>query len=136
MTTKIRLYFSDKIQSELISYLTREQSHYVKDVMRLKTGDSFSAFNSQGEWNAIVESYEKDGARIWSWFKPKMSKCDFTESTRYTTLYFQALGDGAGGLRRKSVVKNEVRKHEHVCFECFSCVVSLGNVIFRSASTS
>ena len=64
MTTKIRLYFSDKIQSELISYLTREQSHYVKDVMRLKTGDSFSAFNSQGEWNAIIESYEKDGARI------------------------------------------------------------------------
>jgi 16S rRNA (uracil1498-N3)-methyltransferase len=64
MTTKIRLYFSDKIQSELLSYLTREQSHYVKDVMRLKTGDSFSAFNSQGEWNAIIESYEKDGARI------------------------------------------------------------------------
>ena len=64
MTTKIRLYFSDKIQSELISYLTREQSHYVKDVMRLKTGDSFSVFNDQGEWNAIIESYEKDGARI------------------------------------------------------------------------
>ena len=64
MTTKIRLYFSDKIQSELISYLTREQSHYVKDVMRLKTGDSFSVFNDQGEWNAIIENYEKDGARI------------------------------------------------------------------------
>ena len=64
MTTKIRLYFSDKIQSELISYLTREQSHYVKDVMRLKTGDSFSVFNDQGEWNAIIESYEKDGALI------------------------------------------------------------------------
>ncbi len=64
MTTKIRLYFSDKIQSELISYLTREQSHYVKDVMRLKIGDSFSVFNDQGEWNAIIENYEKDGARI------------------------------------------------------------------------
>ena len=64
MTTKIRLYFSDKIQSELISYLTREQSHYVKDVMRLKKGDSFSVFNDQGEWNAIIENYEKDGARI------------------------------------------------------------------------
>ena len=64
MTTKIRLYFSDKIQSEIISYLTREQSHYVKDVMRLKTGDSFSVFNDQGEWNAIIENYEKDGAQI------------------------------------------------------------------------
>ena len=49
---------------------------------------------------------------------------------------FQALGDGVGGLRRKSVVKNEVRKHENVCFERFSCVLSLGNVIFGSASTS
>jgi 16S rRNA (uracil1498-N3)-methyltransferase len=64
MTTKIRLYFSDKIQSELISYLTGEQSHYVKNVMRLKIGDSFSVFNEQGEWNAIIENYEKDGARI------------------------------------------------------------------------
>jgi len=64
MTTKIRLYFSNKIQSELISYLTREQSHYVKNVMRLKTGDSFSVFNDRGEWNAIIENYEKDGARM------------------------------------------------------------------------
>jgi 16S rRNA (uracil1498-N3)-methyltransferase len=32
--------------------------------MRLKTGDSFSVFNDQGEWNAIIENYEKDGARI------------------------------------------------------------------------
>ena len=54
----------------------------------------------------------------------------------YTTLSFQALGDGVRGLRRKSVVKNEVRKHENVCFERFSCVLSLGNVIFRSGSTS
>ena len=39
MAFKIRLYFSDKIQSDLVSHLTQEQSHYVKDVMRLKKGD-------------------------------------------------------------------------------------------------
>ena len=50
MASKIRLYFSDKIQSELISHLTKEQSHYVKDVIRLKVGDLFSIFNTQGEW--------------------------------------------------------------------------------------
>jgi len=38
MTLKIRLYFSDKIQSDLVSHLTKEQSHYVKDVMRLEKG--------------------------------------------------------------------------------------------------
>ena len=34
MNKKIRLYFSDKIQSDLVSQLTKEQSHYLKDVMR------------------------------------------------------------------------------------------------------
>jgi 16S rRNA (uracil1498-N3)-methyltransferase len=64
MTLKIRLYFSNKIQSDLVAHLTQEQSHYVKDVMRLKKGDYLSVFNAQGEWSAIIENYEKEGARI------------------------------------------------------------------------
>jgi len=64
MTLKIRLYFSKKIQSDLVSHLTTEQSHYVKDVMRLKKGDYLSVFNTQGEWSAIIENYEKEGAKI------------------------------------------------------------------------
>jgi len=64
MSSKIRLYFSDKIKSELVSHITKDQTHYVKDVMRLKIGDSLSVFNSLGEWSAAIESYEKDGARI------------------------------------------------------------------------
>ena len=58
MSSKIRLYFSNKIQSELTSHLTKDQSHYVKDVMRLKVGDLLSIFNDQGEWNAKIENYE------------------------------------------------------------------------------
>jgi len=64
MPSKTRLYYPDKIRSDLASHLTKDQSHYAKDVMRLKIGDSLSIFNSQGEWNAIIESYEKEGARI------------------------------------------------------------------------
>ena len=64
MTTKVRLYFSNKIQSDLVSHLTPEQSHYVKDVMRLKKGDYLSVFNEKGEWNASIEDYEKEGVRI------------------------------------------------------------------------
>jgi len=64
MTLKIRIYFSNKIQSDLVAHLTQEQSHYVKDVMRLKKGDYLSVFNAQGEWSAIIENYEKEGARI------------------------------------------------------------------------
>ena len=64
MNTKIRLYFSDKIESDLVAHLKKEQSHYLKDVMRLNIGDSFSIFNTQGEWNANIQSYEKEGAKI------------------------------------------------------------------------
>ena len=64
MNKKIRLYFSDKIQSNLVVHLKKEQSHYLKDVMRLKAGDIFSVFNSQGEWKARVVNYEKQSAKI------------------------------------------------------------------------
>ena len=64
MNKKIRLYFSDKIQSDLVAHLKKEQSHYLKDVMRLNIGDSFSIFNTQGEWNANIQSFEKEGVKI------------------------------------------------------------------------
>ena len=64
MSSTIRLYFPDKIQSDLSSHLTREQTHYVKDVMRLKIGDKISIFNTFGEWNAFIESYDKNIAKI------------------------------------------------------------------------
>ena len=64
MNKKIRLYFSDKIQSDLVAHLQKEQSHYLKDVMRLKEGDTFSVFNSEGEWSACVQNYEKKSTKI------------------------------------------------------------------------
>lgn len=64
MSSKIRLYFSSIIKSELVSHLTREQSYYIKSVMRLNPGDILSIFNSQGEWNAKIENYQKKIANI------------------------------------------------------------------------
>ena len=64
MSATIRLYFPDKIQSDLSPHLSKEQTHYLKDVMRLKIGDKLSIFNSQGEWNSVIESYEKSGVKI------------------------------------------------------------------------
>ena len=64
MSSRIRLYFPAKIQSDLSSHLTKEQTHYVKDVMRLKIGNKLSIFNIQGEWETILESYETSGAKI------------------------------------------------------------------------
>ena len=64
MNKKIRLYFSDKIQSDLVAHLQKEQSHYLKDVMRLKVGGAFSVFNSEGEWSACIQNYEKKSTKI------------------------------------------------------------------------
>jgi len=64
MSSRIRLYFPGKIQSNFSSHLTNEQTHYVKDVMRLKIGNKLSIFNNQGEWSAIIKSYEKNGTKI------------------------------------------------------------------------
>ena len=64
MNKKIRLYFSGKIQSDLVAHLQKEQSHYLKDVMRLTEGSTFSVFNNQGEWNACVQNYEKKSTKI------------------------------------------------------------------------
>ena len=64
MSSTIRLYLPDKIQSNLSSHLPKEQTHYVKNVMRLKIGDKLSIFNTLGEWNVVIESYEKKGAKI------------------------------------------------------------------------
>ena len=64
MNKKIRLYFSEKIQSDLVAYLSKDQSHYLKDVMRLKMMDTFAVFNSQGEWKASIQNFEKQAVKI------------------------------------------------------------------------
>ena len=78
MISKIRLYFSGKIQSDLISHLTKEQFHYVKNVMRLKVGDVLSIFNAQGEWDARIEDYKKNIVSIKILKKVKNIKKEIT----------------------------------------------------------
>ncbi len=44
----------------MLSNLSNEQSHYIKNVMRLKIGDTISLFNSSnGEWSAKIVNYNK-----------------------------------------------------------------------------
>ena len=64
MNKKIRIYFPDKIKSDLAAHLPRDQFHYLKDVMRLKMGDTLSVFNNQGEWKASIQNYEKQTVKI------------------------------------------------------------------------
>ena len=65
MTSKARLFYSDKLKTGLISRLSEKQSHYTKNVMRLKPGDKISLFNSHdGEWDAKILDQWKNFYRI------------------------------------------------------------------------
>ena len=61
MASKARLFFPNELKSGFISQLPKNQSHYVKNVMRLQIGDKISLFNKDdGEWDASIISNEKD----------------------------------------------------------------------------
>tara|TARA_Y100001970_G_scaffold198293_1_gene241245 strand:- start:635 stop:1354 length:720 start_codon:yes stop_codon:yes gene_type:complete len=60
MESKIRLYFSEKLTPGMTSNLTESQSHYIKNVMRIKKGERISLFNSEnGEWSAVILNHGK-----------------------------------------------------------------------------
>jgi len=65
MPSKIRLYFSKELKANLLSNLSNEQSHYIKNVMRLKPGDIISLFNTtNGEWSAKIVNHNKENTEI------------------------------------------------------------------------
>ena len=65
MPSKIRLYFSKDLKANLISNLSNEQSHYIKNVMRLRPGDKISLFNStNGEWDAKILNHDKENTEF------------------------------------------------------------------------
>ena len=65
MPSKIRLYFSKELKANLLSNLSNEQSHYIKNVMRLKPGDTISLFNAtNGEWDVKIINYNKENAEF------------------------------------------------------------------------
>ena len=60
MTSKARLFFFKELKNGLISKLSETQSHYIKNVMRLKPGEKISLFNStNGEWDASILTHGK-----------------------------------------------------------------------------
>ena len=66
MASKARLFYTDKLKTGTISRLSEKQSHYTKNVMRLKAGDKISLFNSQdGEWDIRI----LDQGKIFTEFK-------------------------------------------------------------------
>ena len=57
--SNIRLYFSKSLSNNLTDTLDKSQSHYVNKVMRVKENETFSLFNSSGEWEAKILNISK-----------------------------------------------------------------------------
>ena len=58
--SNIRLFFSESLSINLIGKLDKSQSHYVNKVMRIKVNETFSLFNSSGEWEAKIKNISKN----------------------------------------------------------------------------
>ena len=50
----IRLYYPNSIVENTIGLLSKEQMHYVVNVMRLKRGSEINFFNKEGEWKSEI----------------------------------------------------------------------------------
>jgi len=57
--SNIRLFFPKSLSLNLTSKLDKPQSHYISKVMRIKSNEVFSLFNSSGEWEAKIKEISK-----------------------------------------------------------------------------
>ena len=62
--SNIRLYYPDGIVENTTSLLSKEHTHYVVNVMRLKRGSNINCFNKEGEWVSEVVFLEKDRVEV------------------------------------------------------------------------
>ncbi len=60
----IRLYYPNSIVENTTELLSKEHTHYVTNVMRLKRGSNINFFNEEGEWNSEIVFLEKDRVEV------------------------------------------------------------------------
>ena len=62
--SNIRLYYPNSIVEYTTSLLSKEHTHYVANVMRLKRGSNINFFNKGGEWVSEIVFLEKDRIEV------------------------------------------------------------------------
>ena len=60
----IRLYHPDSIVENSTNLLSKEHTHYVTNVMRLKRGSTINFFNNEGEWESEIVFLDKDRVEV------------------------------------------------------------------------
>ena len=62
--SNIRLYHPNSIVENTTSLLSKEHTHYVANVMRLKRGSNINFFNKEGEWLSEIIFLEKNRVEV------------------------------------------------------------------------
>ena len=62
--SNLRLFNPDNIIENTTGLLSKEHSHYVVNVMRLKRGSNLNFFNKKGEWLSEIISIERDKVEV------------------------------------------------------------------------
>ena len=60
----IRLYYPNSIAENNTSLLTKDHTHYIVNVMRLKRGSEINFFNKEGEWRSEIIFLDKDRVEV------------------------------------------------------------------------
>ena len=60
----IRLYYPNSIVENSTSLLSKEHTHYVANVMRLRRGSIINFFNIKGEWESEIVFLEKERVEV------------------------------------------------------------------------
>ncbi len=62
--SNIRLYFPDNIVENTTCLLSKEHTHYVANVMRMKRGSSINFFNKEGEWISEIIFLDRERVEV------------------------------------------------------------------------
>ena len=62
--SNLRLFHPDNIIENTTGLLSKEHTHYVVNVMRLKRGSNLNFFNKKGEWLSEIISIERDKVEV------------------------------------------------------------------------
>ena len=60
----IRLYHPNSIVENTTALLTKDHTHYIVNVLRLKRGSEINFFNKNGEWKSEVIFLDKDRVEV------------------------------------------------------------------------
>ena len=62
--TNIRLFYPENIIENTTSLLSKDHTHYVANVMRMKRGANINFFNKNGEWLSEIVFLDKDRVEV------------------------------------------------------------------------